>query len=79
MKVNFINSLKNLSLDINNPESFDELLSELYWYADAQLQRAKEQQQTEVIMQWEHRVQALDMACQALDAINEDDSYYLVY
>ncbi|MCU0532484.1 MAG: hypothetical protein MUD14_01040 [Hydrococcus sp. Prado102] len=79
MKVNLTNSLKKLSLDTNNPKSFDELLSELYWYADTQLQRAKEQQQTEAIIQWEHRVKALDMACQTLDDINEDDSYCLVY
>lgn len=78
MKVNLMN-LKNLSLDINNPENFDEILSELYWYADMQLQRAKEQQQTEAVIQWEHRVKVLDMACQALDAIDEDDNYFLVY
>lgn len=79
MQVNLIDSLKNLSLDTNKPESFDELLSELYWYADMQLQRAKEQQQCEAVMQWEHRVKALDLACQALDEVNEDDTYCFVY
>jgi hypothetical protein len=79
MQVNLTNSLKNLSLDTNNPESFDELLSELYWYADMQLQLAKEQQQSEAVMQWEHRVKALDMACQALDEVTEDETYCFIY
>jgi hypothetical protein len=72
-------SLKSLSLEIANPKSLDELLDELYWYADKQAQLAKKRQQTEIALQWEHRVKAIDKACQILDEINSDELEFLIY
>jgi hypothetical protein len=72
-------SLKNYSLNSDSPNSLDELISALYWYADTQVELAKKRQQIEVAEQWEHRVKALDGACQILDEINQDDSEFLIY
>jgi flagellin-specific chaperone FliS len=79
MKISLTGSLKYLSLDLQNPKSFDELLNELYWYADTQLQQAREKQQPEAIMQWEHRLNALDLACQMLDEFSDRDPNFLIY
>jgi flagellin-specific chaperone FliS len=79
MKISPTGSLKYLSLDIENPQSFDEHLNELYWYADAQLQRARETQQPEAIRQWEQRLNALDLACQTLDRLSDRDPNFFIY
>lgn len=79
MKISLTGSLKYFSLDVENPQSFDELLNELYWYADTQLQQAREKQQPETIMQWQHRLNALDLACQSLDELSDCDPNFLIY
>lgn len=71
--------LKNNNLENDRPQSLDELLNALYWYAEGQAQLAKTRQQPALAEQWQQRVRALDAACQMLDEIDQDDTYHLIY
>jgi hypothetical protein len=79
MEVNLPQSLKACHPTNEDPKSLDDLLSSLYWYIDTQIQLAKKRQQPEAIVQWEYRLRAIDMACQMLDEVNQDDNHFLIY
>lgn len=60
--------------------TLEEIIASLYGYADMQSRLAKLLEETETGAKWEHQAEALQIAREALEEVDEDDdTYYLIY
>jgi hypothetical protein len=76
------NADKNLEtalLKLLERYSLEDIVETLYSYTDMQAELAKILQQDQATAKWDRQADALNIACEMLDEVDDDDLYYLIY
>jgi hypothetical protein len=59
--------------------TLEDIVYALYGYADVQAELAKILNETHAAAKWEHQAEALHIACEILDEVDDEEFNYLVY
>jgi hypothetical protein len=60
--------------------TLEDIVASLHGYADMQARLAKVLEQTEAAAKWQHQAEALQIASEAFEEVDEDDdTYYFIY
>jgi hypothetical protein len=57
----------------------ESIVETLYGYADLQAELAKILQQDRAAAKWKHQAEALNIACEMLDRVNDKEPEFLIY
>jgi hypothetical protein len=72
-------NLETTVLKLLERYSLEDITETLYNYTNVQASLAKVLNQTQAAAKWEHQAEALHIACEMLDEVDDDELCYLIY
>jgi hypothetical protein len=72
-------NLETTVLNLLERYSLEDLTETLYNYTQVQASLAKVLNQTQASAKWDHQAEALQIACEMLDQVDDEELCYLIY